>query len=294
LATSSLAGWLVQHRAARIALMAVLFPLPALSVVSVAMVVLVTQTQSWRHAAVDCGAALLVLTAMTLAAGAEWFGIGLGAALAWVLGMVLGALRRSGSLNLAVQLATLMGMAGVVAFAAIAGGAQAFWEQVIREFADRADAAGMDLGPVDALLGVAGLMSGVVAASVVVSSVAALMLGSWWASQHGAGNLGREFQALRMGFVMGVLTALSVGASLTGWPGADDLWLVLGAGYAMQGLAVAHWHAARRRWPRWWPIAVYAPMVLIPVLAAVELMALAVVGLVDNAYSLRPATTDVV
>ena len=290
-----LAGWLVRHRAPRIALMAALFPLPAFGVVSVAMVVLATQINGWRTAALDCAAALGLLLGLTMAGGGEWRGMGLGASLAWLVGLVLGAIRRPGSLNLPVQVAVLMGFAGVIVFHGIADDAQAYWAGVLRELTERATAAGMELGPTELLLGAAAWMTGVVAASAVASSVAALLLGSWWASRLGVGEVAGDFRSLRMGRVIGGLALLSVIAWLAGLRGlADDLWFVFGAGFALQGLAVVHWHAARRRWPRWWSFALYLPMLGLPALAAAELLVLAIVGVVDNAYSLRRATADVV
>jgi hypothetical protein len=275
--------------------MAALFPLPLLGLASAATAALVTQAQGWRVALADCSIALGLLLALTLVTGGEWLAIGLGAALTWLVSVGLGALRRSAALTLAVQVAVLTGLAGVTAFALMVKDEQGYWAAVIREFAERATAAGMDLGPVESLLGLAGLMTGVVAASAVLTAVVALVLGSWWASQLGAGDVVPEFQALRMGRVIGALALLAVALSLTGWRStADDLGLVLGAGFALQGLAVAHWQAAHRRWPRWWSLVLYGPMLLLPALAGAALLLLAVVGVVDNGWSLRRRAPNVV
>jgi hypothetical protein len=295
MATSGLSGWLAGQRAPRIALIAGLFPLPLLGLVSVAIVVLTVQVHGWRVAAADCVAATLVLVGLIMAAGGYWLGLGLGAALAWSVALLLGGLRRRSSLVLPVQVAVLAGVAGALAFNTLAADPLAHWEQVIRELARRAATAGVDLGPTEPLLATASVMTGVVAASAVASAVAALVLGSWWASQLGVGEATSEFQVLRMGAVIGALTVLVAAACLTDWRAiADDLLVVLGAGFAVQGLAVLHWHGTRRGWPRAWVLALYLPMVLLPAIAAAELLALAALGVADNAYSLRRIGANVV
>jgi hypothetical protein len=77
-------------------------------------------------------------------------------------------------------------------------------------------------------------------------------------------------------------------------PTADDLLIILGTGFVLQGLAVVHWHGARRNWPRTWPWALYLPLGLLPALAGIELLLLALLGLLDNGYSLRRAPDKVV
>lgn len=292
---AGVAGWLVQHRIPRIALMAVLFPLPLLGVVTAAAAVLVTQVQGWRVALFDCAGALLLLVAITTLAGGESLAIGLGAALSWLVAVVLGALRPRGGLTLPVQLLVLLGVASVAIFEAVVDDAQSYWAGVLAGFAARAAAAGMDLGPTQVLLGLAGLMTGIVAASAVLSTVAALALGSRWADGLGRGDVGHEFRALRMGVVIAVMALLSAVLWLAGLRTTmDDFGLVFGAGFALQGLATVHWHAAERGWPRWWALALYGPMLVFPGLAAGGSLILAGIGVVDNIWSLRRRPGDVV
>jgi hypothetical protein len=69
---------------------------------------------------------------------------------------------------------------------------------------------------------------------------------------------------------------------------------VLGTGFAAQGLAVVHWTADPRQWPRVWPLVLYGPLLLGAPLAGLLLAALAVAGLVDNGFRLRRHRSDVV
>jgi hypothetical protein len=257
-------------------------------VVSAAIVVFSSVVRGWRTAAEDCLFAVVLLAAGTALAGGYWFEISLGAGLTWALAITLGHVRRAGSLTLAVQTAVLLGLAGAIVFTVWSRDPQAYWEQVLTDLAGRARTAGIDVGPPDLLPGAAQMMTGVMSASAVVSSVAALFLGCWWAGRTGGRGFGEEFRELRMGKVLGVVAA-GVGVLLLTAvrPTADDLLLVLGTGFVLQGLAVVHWHGAKREWPTAWPLVLYLPLALLPAIAAGEMMLLALLGLLDNGYSLR-------
>jgi hypothetical protein len=292
---AGLAEWLAARRGARVALIALLFPMPLLAVVSTALVVLTTVTRGWRIAMQDCGGALLLLVALTALAGGFWFEIGIGATLTWLVAIVLGQLRRSGSLTLSLQVAVLLGLAGAVAFMLWSRDPRAFWEKVLQDLTERARSAGIEVVPADLVPGAAQMMTGMMSASAVASSVAALFLGCWWAGAAGGRAFTAEFRELRMGRVIGILAGVLGVLFLTSMrPAIDDLLLVLGTGFVIQGLSVIHWHGARREWPRAWPLALYLPLALLPVLAAFELLLLALLGLADNGYSLRRSRGKVV
>lgn len=281
-------NWLIRQRVLRIALIALTFPLPLLAVVSAALVVMVAGLQGWRQALEDCAAALLVLIGLTMVAGGYWVEIGIGAWMTWMGALLLGHLRGIGSLTLALQVAVLLGMAGVVGFVLWSSEPVAFWEQVLGDLAERARSAGLDVETADLGLGLAQLMTGIMAASAVISSLTAVFLGCWWIGDNDGRRFASEFQALRMGRAMGGITAVLLLLFFVGLGAiADDLLLVLGAGFLVQGLAVVHWHGAKRQWPAAWPFALYLPLILVPVMAVPEMLLLALLGLVDNGYSLR-------
>lgn len=285
---SGLVNWLAARRIVRIGLVALLFVLPLLAVVSAALVVLTAIASGWRVALQDCGVALLVVAGLAFAFGDSSGGIALGAAVTWLVAIGLGQLNRSGSLTLAVQAAVVAGVACVVGFVAWSQDPAAYWEEVLRDFTGRARSAGIDVGPTDLIPGAAQVMTGMMSASAVASAVAALFLGSWWAAGPGGGRFGPQFQAIRMGRVIGAIAGVCGLLFLTSVrTTADDLLLVLAVGFVVQGLAVVHWHGARRDWPRAWPVALYLPLALVPALAAIEMLLLALLGLVDNGFSLR-------
>lgn len=289
LAMAEFTEWLAARRVSRIALIALLFPLlfPLLTVLSAAIIVFTTNLRGWRVASEDCVVAMLLLVASTALAGGYWIGIGIGAGITWAIAAALGHLRRVGSLTLAVQAAVLLGMIAALAFGLWNRDPQAYWENLLRDVLERAHTAGVDIGPAELVPGVAKVMTGVMAASAVVSYMGSLFLGSWLAGAAGGADFGQEFQSLRMGRVLGLAAGLLGVMLLSEWGGsADDLLIVLAMGFIAQGLSVAHWHGARRRWPKAWPLALYLPL-LVPALAALEMVGLGALGLVDNGYSLR-------
>lgn len=285
---AGVADWLVVRRPARVALLAATFPLPLLSVLSAALVVLTTNARGWRIAVQDCIMAAVLVAAFAAATGGYWLQLGTGALVTWLVVTLLGELRRSASLTLSVQCAILLGVLGALSFTLWSQDPDAYWEKVLQDWASRARTAGFDVGPVDVIPGAAQLMTGVMSASAVASALASLFIGCWWAGTLTGRHFGPEFEELRMGRVMGLMAgAVGVAFLTPARPTADDLLLVLALGFLLQGLAVVHWHGARRAWPRAWPAALYLPLALLPVLAAVEMAALALVGLVDNGYGLR-------
>ncbi|MCC7258852.1 MAG: DUF2232 domain-containing protein [Gammaproteobacteria bacterium] len=286
---------LLGRRGPRIALMALLFPLPLLAIASAGITVLTAARQGWRVAMTDALMASVLLALLTALAGGFWLQLGLGALLSWLLAAALGHLRSIGSLNLAVQATVLLGFAGALGFIAWNSDPEAYWEDILVDLAERARAVGLDLGPDDLLPTAAQLMTGMMSASAVASALGALFLGSWWAGAQTGMRFADEFRRLRMGRVLGLVAAVVGALLLTGLrTGADDLLLVLGVGFVVQGLAVLHWLGARHNWPGLWPLAVYLPLALVPALAAFELVGLALLGLIDNGYSLRRAGGELV
>lgn len=292
---AGVAEWLLERRPARVVLMAALFPMPLLAVVSAAIVALTAMARGWRVAAADAAMAVVLIGIMTAIAQGFWLQITFGAGLTWLVAGALGNLRRAGSLNLAVQCAVLLGLAGALAFTIWSRDPRAYWEQVLLDLGERARMAGLEVGPADLMPAAAQLMTGMMAASAVASALAALFLATWWAGRMGAADFAGEFRQLRMGRVMGLLAAVTAALALTGLrTSVDDLLLVLGVGFVIQGLAVVHWHGARRQWPRGWSAFLYLPLALVPALAVAELLILALIGLVDNAYELRRQGTNLV
>jgi hypothetical protein len=91
---------------------------------------------------------------------------------------------------------------------------------------------------------VAALMHGVIGASLLSTLILALMLGLWLDRETEAGDWRRKFLELRLGRVLSLVTALAVLLLAAGFVSlGGGLLLVLGTGFAAQGLAVVHWTA---------------------------------------------------
>lgn len=298
---SAVARWLRGHRLPRIATVVFMFLLPLTNVVSAAIVVMTARAAGWRSAAIDVAAALLILGALVvltsgesgapspgataLGAGALWGGSLLGGAL----------LRRYGSVDLAVQSLVAGGLVGVILAGLAIPDARAYWQPVLQALIQAAGLPQVDGLPPGWLATVAALMHGVIGASLLSTLILALMLGLWLDRETEAGDWRRKFLELRLGRVLSLVAALAVLLLATGFVSlGGGLLLVLGTGFAAQGLAVVHWTADEWRWPRIWPLVLYAPLLLGAPWAGLLLLALALAGLVDNGLALRRRRTNVV
>lgn len=302
---SRLVPWLRRHRFPRIALIVGTFLLPLTNLVSAAIVVMTARHGSWRSAAVDVLAALAVmggLLAYTSGTGGQQASpipAALGAAALWggalLAGGVLGRFR---SVDLALQVLVVAVLAGVLALALAVPDARAYWEPILTSLIE---AAGLPVaeGLPEGWLGtLAALMHGVVGASLLSTLVLALMLALWLDREGEAGEGAgwrRQFLELRLGRVLSGAMALALVLLAAGLPAlGGGLLMVLGTAFATQGLAIVHWTADHRGWPRIWPVALYAPLLLGAPPAGVMLLLLALGGVVDNFLPLRRQRANVV
>lgn len=286
---ASFGQWLIERRWLRILLIAALFPAGLFGLVSAAAVVLTAELRGWQAALKDTAAAMALLLAVSLVAGGEPLPVFLSASLSWGLALALGSLTGLyGSLVLPVQLLLVTGIAGVLLFHASVGNTTAFWERSLAQFAEELAAMGVELGQPDALSVLAPTMTGAVAASAVLASLLALVLGAWWSGAAGGPRFGEMFVELRLGRIVGGLTAVLGVTSFAGLGSLPaDLLLVVAMGFAAQGLAVIHWQARARAWPRAVLVLVYLPLLLGPSVFALGWFAVAALGFVDNWYPLR-------
>jgi hypothetical protein len=286
---ASFGQWLIERRLPRILVIAALFPAGLFGLVSAGAVVLTAELRGWQLALQDSAVAMALLLVVSVVAGGEPLAVFLGASLSWGLALALGSLTGMyRSLILPVQLLLLAGVAGVLLFHASVGDTTAFWERSLSLFAEELAAMGIELGQPDALAVLAPTMTGAVAASAVLASLLALVLGAWWAGAAGGPRFGEMFVGLRLGRIVGGLTAVLGVASFAGLGSLPaDLLLVVAMGFAAQGLAVIHWQARAREWPRAILVLVYLPLLLGPSVFALGWFAVAALGFVDNWYSLR-------
>lgn len=298
---SAFARWLGGHRLPRIALVVLTFLLPLTNVVSAAIVVLTARSQGWRSAAIDVVAAMLILGALVVLttgeAGAPSPGpAALGAGALWGGGLLGGALlRRFGSVDLALQALVVAALVGVVLAGLVIPDARAYWQPVLQALIQAAGLPQVDGLPPGWLATVAGLMHGVIGASLLSTLIISVMLGLWLDREGQPGDWRRKFLGLRLGRVLSLAAAGAVALLAAGSVSlGGGLLLVLGTGFAAQGLAIVHWTADERGWPGIWPLVLYAPLLLGAPLAGVILLGLALAGLLDNVRSLRWRRSNVV
>jgi len=216
---------------------------------------------------------------------------------AWVLGPPLALawlLRRTGSLSMCLQVATLAAVVLLVVLHASFGDPEKFWAPFVRDLAAqmRSRAVGRHLeldGFVEAL---ARTLWGWVVVLTLVLAMCALFLGRWWQSQReGQAFFGPEFQSLRLGQVLGACAAMAIVASLfTRNALVDDLARLFLGALVLVGLAAAHRAVAVGRLNAGWLWAIYALLLLI---APLTVVLLASWGFLDNWSRSRPAAATV-
>jgi len=204
----------------------------------------------------------IAVQALLLAVVLRWI-LGDTSAMGWVLAgltlfpavLLADLLRTRGSLDLVVQVWFLMGLVLVlVTYGMVTDPAQS-WRTLIAGLLDRLQASGNGFPVADrerlvALLPYK-LMTGSAFANLAWYSLGGLFLGrSWQARLENPGGFRREFQDLRLGFTLFVITLATWAAALLG--GTEmilALAMVQAAFWLLQGLAVIHVAAGRQGRP---------------------------------------------
>jgi hypothetical protein len=277
------------------------FLLPLTNVISAAIVIMTARGSGWQRAALDVGASLVLLAGLVqltngepgvaapltavLGAGALWSGAVLGGNL----------LRRFQSVDLAVQALVLVALLGMGAAGLAIPDARAHWQPVLEALIQASGLPQVSGLPAGWLSTMAALMHGVIAASLLFTLMLAMMLGLWLDPDAASTEWRRRFLEMRLGRVLSLVAGLAAVLLVSGFVtlGGGAL-LVLGTGFAAQGLAIVHWTADERQWPRIWPLVLYGPLLLGAPPAGLLLAALALAGLVDNGVSLRRRRSNVV
>lgn len=264
--------------------------LPPLSYLSAATVSLVTLRKGSREGALILAAAGVAVALLLFAStGAPWFALSVALVLwlpVWLMSVVL---RATVSLPLVFIVAALAGALLVVGLYLFLADPVAAWRQALEGL----------LGPVlkeagiaksdAALQALAQIMTGVAAATMVVSYMVSVLLARWWqATLYNPGGFRQEFHQLRLGRTMaiGSLAVLLGAWLLTGLPGMvlRDVGTVALVVYLFQGLAVVHGVVGLLRANVVWLVAVYFfTLFALPQLTIL----LAVAGLVDTWVDVR-------
>lgn len=219
---------------------------------------------------------------------------------AWVFGAVLlffllalffGAvafatlLKRTGSMNMCVQVGVLVAAAAVLLVHAVLDDPGKFWLPLVHHVIDATADAGIypesERGVIVQMW--AQTMWGVFAALSLAVALGALFLGRWWQSLLSApGAFGHEYRRLRLGIVLGTSLTVVFGLMMlsNSMLLASLAWVGLPA-LVFQGLAAAHRSKARGSLNQGWLAAIYV-LLIVPLSNSVTIFALAVWGFIDN------------
>ena len=285
--------------------------LPLAPVVSGAIVVVTARRDGWRLAVIDALAALLILVGLLRLMSGDVVRPMLSALALWGGALLAGSLLRSfRSVDLAVQALVLLALTELLVATLAIPDAQGYWQPFLEALIQAAGLPQVGGLPPEWLGTMATLMHGVFAASLLSTLIPALMFGLWLDGEgldgeapdggrpdgDAAGSRWRRrFLELRLGRVLSLAAFGAAVLLLAGFPSlGGGALLVLGTGFVAQGLAIVHWTADQRSWPRVWPLGLYGTLVFGAPAAGLLLVALALAGLVDNAFGLRRRRSNVV
>lgn len=264
---------------------AVLFWLfPPFLIVAGAAIALVTLRQGPIEGALVMALGGIGAVGLTWLAFGGWWLITLVLLLCWLpLWLLALVLRHTISLSRTFQAAALLGVLAVVGFYLTLGDPTVWWnnilEQLRRELADPSLGQASDRATLDQLLTLledwAPYFVGQVVGAALLAVLASLLLGrGWQAALFNPGGFRPEFQDLRLGRSLAMLTLLAFGAAiLSGWPPLTNIALVLGTLYTVQGIALVHAVLFKLQLSPAWLVLFY--LLLIPLLSQV-VMALGV------------------
>ena len=285
-----LAAWLVARPQNAVIGLAATLLLPFAQVISGTVMSLLVLRQGAPQAALHGVIAVALLLVISLILGVPASQVLANAAVIWVPVMLLAALLRSRrSLTLALQVAALIALLVTLAFYLLFGDPATYWSDVLVNVA----AAFRDMGlqqHADTLLAQREVVAAQMTTLVVLATwslyVTVLLLG--YAIFRMLADKPAEFGRfcdLNFGKVLALTMAItSVLAVLTGSVWLQNLAFVAFALFWLQGLAIIHWLHAERGLPILAVILVYA---LLPLLNALLIMALAVLGYIDAWFEFR-------
>ncbi len=286
----SLATYIMQGRmqamiaASCLALLSLKYP--PVSVVSSASVALVTLRRGGSEG-------LYILGCAAIAAGLMGFFIlgnfqfALGYVMVlwlpiWLISIVL---REGRHLSLAVEIAVLLGVLGVIAIYSFMADPTATWKQILIQMAPANAPAENTQRTIETI---SRYMTGAVAAGSVVGLLLGLFLGRWWqAILYNPGGFRQEFLSLttRPRYTLGTLLVIGIAMANMGVISdvARNISIVLVVHHTFIGAAILHTVFSAKRLGRYIVPMFYVTMILIPH----TLLAVALVGLTDMLLNLR-------
>lgn len=209
--------------------------------------------------------------------------------------LVSGVLQQTRELGYALKVTSLFGACMLLLAYVLLGNPVPAWLEILKAVAVLFEENGLvvqGLSDEQLMSDVAGLMTGVVLAWLVLGIIASLLLGRWWQSVvvH-PGAFREEFGSLRLGYAAGLLTlGVMLLAQLTEGTGSEfaaQLAMILLVPYLLVGLAIIHSLMHQAGLGRGWLVAVYALLGLVPQ----SMLLLAGAGLLDTWIDFRRRLT---
>lgn len=264
-----------------------------LSYVSAGLVALVTLTQSNRDSILIVLGATAVMVAFTGLTGEPASGVGYVLTVWLPTWLAAQWLKQRNSLGQTLLLIGLVGLLGIVLMFLLMGNPTEWWghyfeQQVLpvlkqagMEFPDEAAFR-------EVLMQMAGYMTGVLMALLVLSASLGVIIGRYWQSVLFQPGFGQEFRQLRLGTLaaLGGLIIVALAQFISGLPGEwlVDAAIVVMTVFLFQGLAIGHSLAARSANAQVWVIALYIVLFFTLPYGAVLI---AILGMLDNWIDIR-------
>ena len=285
-----IAAWLVARPLHAVLGLALTLLLPFAQVFSGATMTMIVLQQGWQLSMLQGALAAGLVAVMAAVTGAPVLTILVNALVFWVPASLAALLvRRSRSLTLTFQVTGIIALVGAMMMYVVLPDPTAFWKQTLTEVAAAFSERGFDqqanllveqqdvIAPQMTVLFVLTTWS-------LIGLVLALGYGLFQALPENRGKFGR-FCDLDFGRVLALVMVLaSVLALLTSAEWAQGFAFVAFTIFWIQGLSVLHWLHTDGPLPVAVLIVVY---VMLPVLNAVLIMGLAVLGYADAWFDLR-------
>jgi len=200
----------------------------------------------------------------------------------WVIAIVLREGRR---LALALEIAVLVGVAGVLGYYAYDPDAAITWQGVLKQMMPLENA---PMGAEEKIAVIARYMTGIASAGTVTSLVLGLFLGRWWqATLYNPGGFKQEFLALNSHSVITAASIATLLLAVVSQGGISEMaWnavIVLFVLYALVGSAVMHTLFAAMKLAKYTVPMFYITLFLIPH----AILPVALIGLTDAWLNLR-------
>lgn len=200
----------------------------------------------------------------------------------WVIGLVL---RQGRQLSLAIEIAVLIGVAGVLGYYLYNPDAATMWQSLLKLMLPQADA------PIDAeekIAIIARYMTGVASAGTITSLIFGLFLGRWWqALLYNPGGFKQEFLGLASRSAVTVVSIATLLLAVVSQGIVSEMaWnavIVLFVLYALIGSAIMHTVFAAMKLARYAVPMFYITLFLIPH----AILPVALIGLSDAWLNLR-------